>query len=101
MQVCAGQKAGSGTPLHALWDLYQNSEIEAVLLIDTDNAFNSVNSKVMLQNICITCPIITLFISNCYMKPARSICIKVQRNEIKKGDNMRQYIGTQQRQLTP
>ena len=76
MQVCAGQDAGSETALRTLGDLYQQGEIEAVLLADTDNAFSSFNRKAMLQKISITCPIITLFISNCYMESARSFVLR-------------------------
>ena len=71
LQVCAGQKAGSEAAIHAIYDVYQQDETDAVLLVDADNAFNSINRKAMLHNISITCPLITTFIANCYMKPAR------------------------------
>ena len=71
LQVCAGQEAGSEAAVHAIFDIFQNDDTEAVLLVDADNAFNSINRKAMLHNISIICPIITTFISNCYTKPAR------------------------------
>ena len=71
LQVCAGQEAGSEAAIHAIYDVYQQDETEAVLLVDADNAFNPINRKVMLHNISITCPLITTFIANCYMEPAR------------------------------
>ena len=71
LQLCAGQEAGSEAPIHAIYDVYQQDGTEAVLLVDADNAFNSINRKAMLHNISITCPLITTFIANCYMKPAR------------------------------
>ena len=71
LQVCAGQKAGSEAAIHAIYDVYQQDETDAVLLVDADNAFNSINKKAMLHNISLTCPLITTFIANCYMEPAR------------------------------
>ena len=68
LQVCAGQKAGSEGAIHAIYDGYQQDETEAVLLVDTDNAFNSINRKAMLHNISITCFLIRAFIANCYME---------------------------------
>ena len=44
---------------------------EAVLLIDAENAFNSINRKVMLHNMKFLCPLISTYISNCYAAPAR------------------------------
>ena len=41
LQVCAGQKAGSEEAIHAIYDVYQQDETEAVLLADADNAFNA------------------------------------------------------------
>ena len=71
LQVCTVQEAGSEAAIHAIYDIYQQDETEAVLLVDANNAFNSINRKVTLHNISITCPLITTFIANCYMKPAR------------------------------
>ena len=69
LQVCAGQEAESEAAIHAIYDVYQQDETEAVLLVDADN--NSINRKAMLHNISITCLIITTFIANCYMESAR------------------------------
>ena len=71
LQVCAGQDAGAEAAIHAMYDLFQQDETEAVLLVDTENAFNSINRKSMLHNISITCPILSTFVSNCYLVPAR------------------------------
>ena len=53
--------------------LYTLSEenTEAVLLIDAENAFNSINRKVMLHNMKFLCPLISTYICNCYAAPAR------------------------------
>ena len=67
LQVCMGHEAGSEAAIHAIYDVYQRDETEAVLIVDVDNAFNSSNRKAMLHNISIICPQITTFIANCYL----------------------------------
>ena len=49
------------------------------------NGFNSINRKTMLHNIFITCPIISTFISNCYLVPARRFVIGNKKRESKEG----------------
>ena len=43
-----------------------NVDMDAVLLIDAENAFNSINRKVMLHNLKFIFPIIATYIINCY-----------------------------------
>ena len=71
LQVCACQDAGAEAAIHAMYDLFQQGETEAVLLVDVENTFNSINSKAILHNISITYPILSTFVSNCYLVPAR------------------------------
>ena len=73
LQLSAGQEAGAA--IHAMLDIFANENAEAVLLIDTENAFNSINRKVMLHNLNFICPIITTYITNCYITPARLFII--------------------------
>ena len=42
-----------------------------VLLTDAENAFNSINRKVMLHNLKFICPIIATYIINSYATPSR------------------------------
>ena len=65
------KKTGSKAAIHAICDVYQEDETEAVLLVDADSVFNSINRKAILHNNSINCPVITTFIANCYMEPAR------------------------------
>ena len=48
-----------------------NVDTNAVLLIDVEYAFNSINRKVMLHNLKLICPIIATYIVNCYATPSR------------------------------
>ena len=75
LQVCAGQEAGAEAAIHAMHNIYETEECEAVLLIDAENAFNSSNRKAMLHNISIICPIISNYITNSYTFNSRLFII--------------------------
>eukprot|EP00794_Sanderia_malayensis_P018637 gene18637-biopygen15703 len=70
-QLCAGQRAGCEAAVHAMKEIFEDDECEAVLLVDADNAFNRINRKVMLHNIRIVCPIIATYVINIYHQNAR------------------------------
>ena len=48
LQLCAGQIAGIEAAVHAA---FSNDDVDAVLLVDASNAFNSLNRDVALHNI--------------------------------------------------
>ena len=48
---------------------------KAVLLVDAENAFNSINKNVMIHNISVVCPEISTYVSNCYQSTARLFVI--------------------------
>ena len=48
---------------------------DAILLIDAENAFNSINPKVMIQNLKFICPVIATYIINCYATSSRLFII--------------------------
>ena len=58
MQMCSGQKSGSKAAIHAMNEIFDGEDTDAVLLIDASNAFNSLNRMTALHNILVTCPII-------------------------------------------
>ena len=66
LQVRAGQNAGTEVAIHAMHDVFQEDSFKVDLLIDAENAFNSINREVILLNISIVCSIISTFISTCY-----------------------------------
>ena len=43
LQLSAGQEARAEAAIHAIRHIFANEDTEAVLLIDTENAFNSIN----------------------------------------------------------
>ena len=51
MQLCAGQESGCEAAVHVMQKLFNSPEVEAVLLVDATNAFNSINRQTALRNI--------------------------------------------------
>ena len=66
LQVCAGQQAGAEAAVHAIKEIYSDSECEAILIVDAKNAFNTLNRKAMLHNINIICPSVSTYVNNTY-----------------------------------
>ena len=71
LQICGGLDARSEAGIHVIYDGFSDNKTEGILLIDGENAFNSINRKVMLHNLKFICPFIATYISNCYMCPAK------------------------------
>jgi len=64
LQVCAGQAGGCEAAVHAMKQIYEEEETDAVLLIDAANAFNSINRATMLSNIV---PLLTFMHTTAYI----------------------------------
>ena len=71
LQVCAGQQAGCEAAIHAMRQIYEEPECEAVMLVDATNAFNTLNRKATIHNIRIKCPSFAKYIENTYKEPAQ------------------------------
>ena len=71
LQVCAGHKSGSEAVIHAMRELFEHDNSDTVLLIDTLNAFNSLNRAAALHNIRVLCPSIATYTINTDREPAR------------------------------
>ena len=70
LQVCAGHQAGGEAAVHAIREIYEEEECEAVLLVDATNAFNTLHRKTTIHNIKIKCPSFATYIENTYKQPA-------------------------------
>ena len=68
--MCAGHKSGSEAAIHAMRELFEHDNSEAVLLIDSSNAFNFLNRAAALHNIRVLCPSIATYAINTYREPA-------------------------------
>ena len=71
IQLCAGQIAGIEAAVHAVRSFLQSDETEAVLLIDANNAFNSLNRETALHNIQRLCPSLATALINTYRAPSQ------------------------------
>ena len=69
--MCAGQPAGCEAATHAMNDIFEEEETDAILLVDASNAFNALNRAVMLHNIKYLCPSMAIYIRNCYSTSSR------------------------------
>ena len=68
MQLSGSQDAGVEAAISAIRDIFID---DAVHLIHAENAFNSINRKVMLHHLKFICPIIVIYIINCCATPSR------------------------------
>ena len=67
LQLCGGQISGIEAAVHAVQTTFESDENKAVLLVDTSNAFNSLNRQVALYNIKRLCPLLATILINTYM----------------------------------
>lgn len=75
LQVCAGSKSGSEASIHAMRNIFEADNTDALLLIDASNAFNSLNRAAALHNVRILFPTIATYAINTYREPARLFII--------------------------
>ena len=75
LQVCTGSKSGSEAAIHAMHNIFEADNTDAVLLIDASNAFNSLNRATALHNVRVLCPTIATCAINTYREPARLFII--------------------------
>ena len=64
LRLCVGQQTGYEAALHAMNSRYETTE--AVLLVDANKAFNSLNRKVALRNIQHLFPSLLVVLVNTY-----------------------------------
>ena len=77
--MCAGHKSGSEAAIHAIRELFEHDNSDAVLLMDASNAFNSLNRAAALHNIRVLCPSIATYAINTYREPARLFIVGGQK----------------------
>jgi hypothetical protein len=70
-QLCAGQEGGAEAAIHAMLEIFELDDTDAVLLVDAQNAFNTLNRRAALHNIRIICPPFATILINWYRTPAR------------------------------
>ena len=70
MQLCLGQKCGIEHAIHSLRHSFDDPENEAILLIDSKNAFNVLNRRTALENVKALCPSLHVALQNSYSHPS-------------------------------
>jgi hypothetical protein len=71
LQLYADQEAACESGILSMKSLFEDSETEAIILVDASNAFNSLNREVASRNIQILCPAIAPVLINTYRKPSK------------------------------
>ena len=71
IQKCSGLPAGLEAAVHAMQKVYEDEDTEGILLVDSKNAFNSLNRQVALHNVQFLCPALSRTLQNCYRAPSR------------------------------
>lgn len=71
--MCAGQDGGCEAAIHAMRQIYAEPDIHGALLVDTSNAFNTINRQAALHNIKSICPPLHQILENTYQAPIRCI----------------------------
>ena len=73
LQAATGLPSGSEAAIHAMKQIFENEETDAVILVDASNAFNSLNRRVALHNVQVICPNFSRILINTYRQPSRMI----------------------------
>ena len=66
LQLCAGQENGCEAAIHAMREVFNSADTEAIILVDASNAFNSLNREVALRNVKNVCPSLATILINTY-----------------------------------
>ena len=74
LQLCAGQVARAEAAIHPV-HIFIYHKTEGILLIDAENFFYSINSKVMLHNLKLIFLVISTYISSCHKCSAKLFII--------------------------
>ena len=75
LQLCARLLADAEAVIRAMYEIFKDHTTECILLIDAENAFNSVNRNVMPYNLKFNCLVMSTYISICYACPVRLFII--------------------------
>ena len=71
LQAAGGAKGGAEAAIHAMRNIFEDENTDAVILVDASNAFNSLNRQVALHNVQRTCPAFANILINTYRMSSR------------------------------
>ena len=75
VQVCAGQETVIEAVIHSMNIVYKDENTDAILLVDSNNTFSSLNRQSFLHNISYLCRSIAIFVRNCNSTPSRLLIV--------------------------
>ena len=75
LQLCARLLADAEAVIRAMYEILKDHTTECILLIDAENAFNSISRNVMLYNLKFIWSVMSRYISICYACPVRLFII--------------------------
>ena len=94
LQVCTGLRIGSEAAVHSMHFRFEEEETDAVLLIDSSNAFNALNRVAALHNIRVLCrPIATYAIMQYVPATGETVYNRRKRAQICRRHNTRGSLG--------
>ena len=70
LQTATGLQSGMEAAIHSMRCMVEDDPTDAVILVDTRNAFSSLNRPAALHNIRVICPQIATILVNTYRRPA-------------------------------
>ena len=50
LQIYGGHESGAEAAIHAMRNIFESNDTEAVILVESENAFNSINRAALLHN---------------------------------------------------
>ena len=71
LQTCAGLSGGADAAIHAMREIFESGDTEALLLVDAENAFNCLNREASLKNMNTICPEFSKYLVNTYRQSSR------------------------------
>ena len=95
LQTCAGLKAGIEASIHAMRQIFDKDDTEALLLVDAENAFNNLNRIAALHNIKELFSAFHRYLANTYQIHAKMII-----NDHEKTDHILSEEGSTQGDVT-
>ena len=74
--LCGGQPGGIEALVHRMRDQFETLGAEAILLVDAENAFQTLNRRATLHNARYLCPNFAVALSNIYRSPSRQFGVR-------------------------
>ena len=71
LQTCAGSPGGIEAAIHAMTEVFKEEGTEAIIMVDAENAFNSLNRHASLINTGVICPEFSKYLINTYREPSK------------------------------